>query len=150
MHATNQQPEEDRTMTTTSPTPTFPESHQDLLTADVATFITVGPAGLPQATAVGFLSEDGALTLSLNTTRQKMKNLQRDPHVTVFILDRANPYRALDVRARAEVAPDDGSAFADRVGRTYGGADLRQRDGPGQRRVVVTFNPVTINVTPIG
>ena len=52
-------------MTTTSPTPTFPESHQDLLTADVATFITVGPAGLPQATAVGFLSEDGALKLSL-------------------------------------------------------------------------------------
>ena len=150
MHATNQQPEEDRTMTTTSPTPTFPESHQDLLDIDGATFITVGPDGFPQATAVWFLYADGVLTLSLNTTRQKTKNLQRDPNVTVFILDRANPYRALEVRARAAVAPDDGYAFADRVGQKYGGADLRQMDGPGQRRVVLTLNPVKINATAMG
>ena len=150
MHPTNHYPKEDGTMTTTSPTPTFPESHQDLLTADGATFITVGPAGLPQATAVGFLSEDGALKLSLNTTRQKTKNLRRDPNVTLFILDRANPLRTLEVRARAEVAPDEGYAFAARVGRKYGGADLRQMDGPGQRRVVVTLDPVKINALAMG
>ncbi len=150
MRTTTQQPEEGRTMTTTRPMPTFPESHQDLLATDVATFITVGPDGFPQATAVWFLYADGALKLSLNTTRQKTKNLQRDPNVTLFILDRANPYRALEVRARAEVAPDNGYAFADRVGQKYGGADLRQMDGPGQRRVVVTLNPVKINATAMG
>jgi PPOX class probable F420-dependent enzyme len=137
-------------MTATAPTPTFPESHHDLLQADVATFITVGPDGLPQATAVWFLYEDGTLKLSLNTTRQKTKNLQRDPHVTLFILDRTNPYRALEVRARAQVAPDEGYAFADRVGQKYGGADLRQMDGPGQSRVVVTLAPVKINATAMG
>ena len=137
-------------MTTTRPTPAFPESHRDLLDADVATFVTVGPDGLPQATAVWFLYEDGALRLSLNTTRQKTKNLQRDPHATLFILDRANPYRTLEVRARAEVAPDDGYAFAERVGRKYGGADLRQMDGPGQHRVVVTLHPVKINALAMG
>ena len=137
-------------MTVTTPTPTFPESHHDLLQADVATFITVGPDGLPQATAVWFLYEEGALKLSLNTTRQKTKNLQRDPHVTLFILDRANPYRALEVRAHAQVALDDGYAFADRVGRKYGGADLRQMDGPGQSRVVVTLDPVKITATAMG
>jgi PPOX class probable F420-dependent enzyme len=115
--------------------PTFPESHPDLLQADVATFFTVGPDGCPQAIAVWLLYEDGALKLSLNTTRQKTRNLQRDPIVTLFILDRANPDRA-----HAEVAPDGGYVFADRVGQKYGGADLRQMDGPGQRRVVVTLH----------
>ena len=130
-------------------TPTFPESHQDLLQTDIATFITIGPGGYPQATAVWFLYEDGALKLSLNTTRQKTKNLQHDPHVTLFILDRKDPYRALEVRARAEVAPDEGYVFGNRLGQKYGGADLRQMDGPGQSRVVVTLHPVKINATAV-
>ncbi len=137
-------------MSSTAATPTFPASHHDLLQADVATFITVGPDGFPQATVVWFLYEDGALKLSLNTTRQKTKNIQRDPNVTLFILDRANPYRTLEVRARAEVAPDEGYVFGDRLGQKYGGADLRQMDGPGQSRVVVTLHLVKINAIAIG
>lgn len=137
-------------MTVIAQSPTFPESHHDLFNADVATFMTVWPDRYPQATAVWFLYEDGALKLSLHTTRQKTKNLQRDPHATLFILDRANPYRALEVRADAIINPDDDYAFADRVGQKYGGAALRQMDGPDQRRVVVTLDPVTINATAMG
>ncbi len=131
-------------MSTAAP-PTFPESHHDLLQTDVATLVTAGSDGFPQATAIWFLYEDGALKLSLNTVRQKTKNLRRDPNVTLFILDRANPYRTLEVRARAEVTADEGYAFADRVGQKYGGADLRRMDGPGQSRVVVTLRAVKIN-----
>lgn len=134
----------------TTATPSFPESHHDLLQTDVATLVTIGADGYPQATALWFLYDQGAIRLSLNTARQKTKNLRRDPHVTLFILDRANPYRALEIRARAEVAPDEGYAFADRLGQKYGGADLRQMDGPGQERVVVTIHPVKINVTAMG
>jgi len=118
----------ERPINTTTEGPTFPASHHDLLRTDVATFVTIGSDGFPQATALWFLYEDGLLKLSLNTTRQKTRNLQRDPHVTLFILDRANPYRTLEVRARAEVAPGDDYAFADRVGQSaaFGGSFASQ------------------------
>lgn len=130
---------------------TFPESHRDLLQTDVGVLSTVGRDGYPQVTATWFLlDEDGALKLSLNTARQKSKNLRDHPECTFFILDRANPYRALEVRARAELTPDDDYAFADKVGRKYGGADLRAMDQPGERRVMVTLRPVKVVATNLG
>jgi PPOX class probable F420-dependent enzyme len=126
-----------------------PESHRDLLNALVATFATVGPDGRPQLSEVWFLAEDGELRLSLNTTRQKVKNLAVRPACTLFLLDVANPYRYLEVRGDAELTPDDGYAFADRVGAKYG-AELRQMDKPGESRVMVTVRPVKVNAVNMG
>ncbi len=125
---------------------TFPESHQDLLQADVAVLATNGRDGYPQVTALWFLyDDDGMLRLSLNTTRQKVKNLQANPACTFFIIDPASPYRTLEVRARAEIEPDPDYVFADKVGAKYGGVDLRENDRPGETRVVVTLHPVKVN-----
>ncbi|HEX5416669.1 MAG TPA: PPOX class F420-dependent oxidoreductase [Chloroflexota bacterium] len=124
---------------------TIPESHRDLLQTDVAMLSTVGPDGYPQTTALWFLAEDdGTIKLSLNRSRQKTKNLERNPKVTFFILDRPNPMRTLEIRARAEVAPDVNYSFADRIGKKYG-VDLRQMDRPDESRVVVTLHPVKVN-----
>jgi PPOX class probable F420-dependent enzyme len=123
----------------------FPESHQGLLASDVAVLATIGRDGYPQVSALWFLlDDDGAVKLSLNTARQKVKNLREHPECTLFILDRANPYRTLEIRARAELTPDDDYAFAEKLGRKYG-ADLRTRDRPGESRVVVTLRPVKVN-----
>jgi len=125
---------------------TFPQSHQDLLKADIAMLATIGQDGYPQVTALWFLfDEDGALKLSLNATRQKVKNLQAHPECTFFILDKANPYRTLEVRARAEIVPDVDYAFARKLGAKYGGADLSTRDRPGETRVVVVLQPIKVN-----
>jgi PPOX class probable F420-dependent enzyme len=125
----------------------IPESHKDLLSADVAMLATQGHDGYPQVTALWFLfDDDGQIKLSLNITRQKTKNLRQHPQCTFFVLDRANPFRTLEVRATAEIHPDDDYAFADKIAAKYGGADLRKMDGPGQRRVVVVLHPVKFNV----
>ncbi|HEX6290108.1 MAG TPA: PPOX class F420-dependent oxidoreductase [Herpetosiphonaceae bacterium] len=124
----------------------FPESHQDLLNAQVAMLTTIGHDGYPQVTALWFLlDDDGTLKLSLNTARQKVKNLQVHPECTLFILDTANPYRTLEVRARAEITPDPHYAFAKKLGAKYGGADLSTNDRPGETRVVVSLRPVKVN-----
>src|SRR3954453_10849290 len=115
----------------------FPESHRDLLDAQVATLATLGRDGIPQLTEVWFLYDEGELKLSLNTSRLKTKNLRRRPECRLFILDLENPYRYMDVRGRARVEPDDDYAFARRVGAKYGGADLRDHDAPGDPRVIV-------------
>ena len=124
----------------------FPESHQDLLGAEVAILATIGQDGYPQVTATWFLfDDDGMLKLSLNTTRQKVKNLQVHSECTLFILDTANPYRTLEVRARATIAPDSDYAFAKKLGAKYGGVDLSANDRPGETRVVVLLQPVKVN-----
>lgn len=126
---------------------TFPESHQDLLKANVAMLATIGSDGYPQVTALWFLfDEDGTLKLSLNNARQKTKNLQAHPECTLFILDPANPYRTLEIRARVEITPDPDYAFAKKLAAKYGGVDLRTHDRPGETRVVVSLRPIKVNV----
>jgi PPOX class probable F420-dependent enzyme len=128
---------------------TIPESHTDLLTTDVAMLATQGQDGHPQVTALWFLLDgDGLIKLSLNTSRQKTKNLEQHPACTFFVLDRANPYRTLEIRAIAEISPDGDYTFADKVSAKYGGMDLRTLDQPDERRVVVTLRPVKVNVWP--
>jgi PPOX class probable F420-dependent enzyme len=122
---------------------TFPESHRDLLDAPVATLATIGKDGLPQMTEIWFLHDEGELRTSLNDSRLKTRNLQRRPECGLMILDLANPYRYLTVRGRATVEPDDDYAFAAKLGAKYG-ADVRDHDGPGEGRVVVTFVPSNV------
>ncbi len=125
---------------------TYPESHRDLLQADVAILATNGLDGFPQVTALWFLlDDDGTLRLSLNTTRQKTKNLQANEQCTLFILDPANPYRTLEIRGRAEIQPDPDYHFAKKVAAKYGDVDLRANDRPGETRVVVTLQPTKVN-----
>ena len=128
---------------------TISQSHRDLLEADVATLATIGPDGRPQLSAVWFLAEGDTVRLSLNTARQKTKNLQAGPGCNLFILDRQNPFRYLEIRGDAEIVPDPDYAFAGKVGAKYDNADLRRMDGPGQSRVVVTVIPVRVNAVDL-
>jgi PPOX class probable F420-dependent enzyme len=122
----------------------IPASHRDLLKGDFATLGTVGPDGRPQLSEVWFLAEGDTVGISLNTSRQKTKNLTANPAANLFILDVAVPYRYLELRGDAEITPDDDYSFADKVGAKYR-ADLRQHDQPGQTRVKVVIRPVRVN-----
>jgi PPOX class probable F420-dependent enzyme len=124
--------------------PAFPESHRDLLDGQFATLATIGPDGRPQLSEVWFISDGDAVSLSLNTGRQKTKNLMANPAANLFLLDLAVPYRYLEIRGEAEISADDDYAFADQVGHKYS-ADLRAHDLPGQSRVKVTIRPVRVN-----
>jgi PPOX class probable F420-dependent enzyme len=124
--------------------PEIPASHRDLLTGEFATLATVGPDGRPQLSEVWFLAEGDTVTTSLNTSRQKTKNLRANPAASVFLLDLAVPYRYLEIRGDAEITPDDDYLFADKLGAKYQ-TDLRSHDLPGQSRVKVTIRPVRIN-----
>ena len=127
----------------------IPDSHRDLLSAQVGTLGTVGPDGRPQLSEVWFLAEGDTVSISLNTSRQKTKNLSRNPVCNLFILDLANPYRYLELRGDAEITPDADYAFATKVGAKYG-TDVRAHDHPGESRVVVTVRPTRVNAVNMG
>ena len=120
-----------------------PESHRDLLEAEFATLATVGDDGYPQLSEVWFLSQGDQIAVSLNTARQKLKNMETDPACALLILDVANPYRYVEIRGTAVVEPDDDMEFARQVGAKYD-ADLREHDVPGDRRVMVRIVPVRV------
>ena len=117
--------------------------------AKFATLATLGKDGGPQLTEVWFLFEDGKVKTSLNDSRLKTRNLVARPQCSLFILDLANPFRYLDVRGTAKVEADDDYAFAARLGAKYG-ADVRDHDGPGEKRVVVTIEPTNVFAVDMG
>ena len=123
--------------------PEIPDSHKALLNAQIGVLGTIGASGRPQLSGTWFLADGDTVKISLNTSRQKVKNLQADPKVSFLILDPENPYRYLELRGDAEIVPDDDYAFADQVGAKYGD-DLRTRDKPGESRVVVTIKPARV------
>jgi PPOX class probable F420-dependent enzyme len=98
---------------------------------------------------VAFLAEDGLVRISLNTTRQKTRNLMARPRATLLIPDPASPYRTLEIRGDVEITPDEDYSFARRVGQKYGGTDFRSADRPGESRVGVVLRPVRVNVTDL-
>jgi PPOX class probable F420-dependent enzyme len=123
---------------------TIPDSHRDLLDAQVATLGTIDGRGFPQLTEVWFLYEDGEFKISLNDSRLKTRNLMKRPQCSLLVLDLANPYRYLEIRGTARMERDADYAFAEKVGAKYGGADLREHDRPGEGRVVVTIEPTNV------
>jgi PPOX class probable F420-dependent enzyme len=124
--------------------PPIPASHRDLLDGQFATLGTVGPDGRPQLTEVWFLADGDTVALSLNTSRQKTKNLMANPAASLFLLDLANAYRYVELRGDAEISPDDDYSFADQLGAKYN-ANLRDRDQPGDSRVKVIIRPVRVH-----
>ena len=128
---------------------TVPAHHRELLDAPYAVLSTFGPDDYPQSTMVVFLHEDGLFKISLNTTRQKTRNLMRTPRATLVVPDPQTMLRYIEVRGDAEIVPDDDYRFAAQVGRKYGGTDFRYADKPGESRVGVTLRPVRVNVADL-
>lgn len=125
--------------------PTIPSSHRDILeSAQIVTLATINPDGSPQVTATWFVWEDDTLKLSLNSSRQKMKNLQRNPALTAFFVDPATPYRTIELRGEAIIEEDDGYAVAQSVAKKYG-SNPREMDQPGEQRLAVRLHEKKVN-----
>jgi len=130
--------------------PKVPSSHAYLLDAPTLTLATIAPDGRPQLSQTWFLAEDGVVKIALNTQRKKVRNLEANPHVAIFILDTANPQKYLEIRGDATLEPDPDYVFTELMCAKYGSPPIREWDGPDGKRVKVTINPVRINAVDMG
>ena len=55
--------------------------------ARTAILVTIGPDGVPDPTAMWFVVDDGQLVMRTYAKSQKVRNVQRDPRVSVLIED---------------------------------------------------------------
>ena len=119
-----------------------PESHADLL-ANPATAVltTIGADGLPQSTAVWYLvDDDDVLKTSVDTSRQKYKTLVRTPKATLFLIDPANPFRTLEIRANVELVADPDKIYVQKAADRYS-TPVEVLDTPDSVRSVIVFDP---------
>ena len=97
---------------------------------------TINPDGSPQ-TSVLWVGRDGNdLLFSTVAGRVKHRNMERDPRVSVTVLDSANPENYVELRGRVSMTPDVDRALDTRLSWKYDGRDPGE-DRPGAVRVVV-------------
>ena len=82
---------------------------------------TLGPGGAPQTSPIWFLFDGGQVRFSLVEGRQKLRNLRRDPRVSVVVIDPSRPTHYIELRGTVELAPDPDLAVERAVAIKYAG-----------------------------
>jgi PPOX class probable F420-dependent enzyme len=105
---------------------------------------TINPDGSPQ-TSVVWVARDGAdLVISSAAGRRKVRNIERDPRVSLSVYDRADPQQYAEIRGLATVSEDIGRELAVRLEEEY--------EGPGAGEQFLALPPevvrVVIRITP--
>jgi len=98
-----------------------PQPLRYLLDSTAVAFVsTIGPRGEPQTTPLWFLHDDGAVRISLVEGRQKLRNLRRDPRISLVVVDPARPTRYVELRGRVDaLVPDADRALERRIAAKY-------------------------------
>jgi PPOX class probable F420-dependent enzyme len=134
----------------------IPESHLDLIEKPVVAVLTpLMPDGQPQSTLVWCDHHEGVLRINTALGRQKTRNLDRDPRVSVLILDPSNSSRWIEVRGMAVQETAGALEHLDHLTRQYtehdrfyGGLVPLERQAQ-ETRVILSIQPVKINCDAI-
>ncbi|WP_181797916.1 PPOX class F420-dependent oxidoreductase [Streptomyces sp. WELS2] len=114
---------------------------------DGKVFIVVGtlqPDGSPQLSPVWVKRDGDDLLFSTTVDRRKYLNLERDPRVTVAVLNPESPYEYAEIRGTAEMTTDGGPELIDELSRKYTGKDYKDfnpASAGDAQRVVVRIRP---------
>lgn len=108
----------------------IPESYHDFFEKETfAHVVTLFPDGAPQTTPVWVDYDEESDRLLVNTERhrQKVRNVESNPDVSVSMLDPDDPYRYLSVTGRVEEITTDGAReHIDTLSQRYFGKDYPQ------------------------
>jgi PPOX class probable F420-dependent enzyme len=92
---------------------------------------TLTPGAEPHSAATWYLLDDGQVLVNMAATRKRLRNMRRDPHVSLTVLDKDEWYRQVTLLGRVtEIADDDGLEGIDRLARHYTGEAYARRQDP--------------------
>jgi PPOX class probable F420-dependent enzyme len=123
----------------------LPDRIKSLLDGKV--FIVVGtvqPDGSPQMSPVWVKRDGDTLLFSTTVDRRKKKNLDRDPRVTVVVMNPEQPYEYAEIRGTAEMTTEGGPELIEELSQKYTGkkyADFNPASARDAERVVVRITP---------
>lgn len=112
----------------------------------LATVVTLMPDGQPQALLTWIDTDGENLLVNTEPQRQRSRNVQRDPRVTVLLHSAEDPYDWAEVRGH--VAATTGGQRArdhiDELSNKYVGRDYGNPIGP-DGRIILTIQPDKVN-----
>ena len=108
---------------------------------------TALPSGKLQAHPVWVGTDGERLVVNTETHRQKYKNIERDPNVTLMIRHEENPYRYAEVRGEVveKVTGQEARDHIDELSQKYHGEDYPP-DAIVSERVMLWIVPARQNI----
>jgi len=105
---------------------------------NLATVVTLMPDGQPQALLTWIDTDGEYLLVNTEPQRQRVKNVERDPRVTVLIHSADNPWDWAEVRGHVVDAINGQGArdHIDALSRRYMGHDYANPIGPDGRTIL--------------
>ncbi|MEO6987904.1 MAG: PPOX class F420-dependent oxidoreductase [Aquihabitans sp.] len=96
-----------------------------------AALTTLMPDGQPQTQLMWVHASDDQVLINTEVGRQKFRNVQADPRVTVTVFDRENPYRYVEARGRVvgTVGGDEARSHIDELSQKYTGVPYANQIG---------------------
>jgi PPOX class probable F420-dependent enzyme len=102
---------------------------------------TLMPDGSPQVAPLWVEREGDVVVINTTVTRQRYRNLKRDPRVALCVFDLADPYSRVMIRGRAtKITKDGAEEHIDKLSMKYHGRkyDYHSADEP---RVIIKIRP---------
>jgi len=93
-----------------------------------------------------WVDHDGDFVL-MNTAegRVKLRNMARDPRVSISVADQNNPYDKVVIRGRVVAKTNEGAdAHIDKLAKKYTGANKYQKSRPDETRVIIKIEPTHV------
>jgi PPOX class probable F420-dependent enzyme len=102
-----------------------PLLHQFATARNFATFSTLAADGSPRTHVMWVDADDEHLLVNTEVHRAKFKDLERDPRVTVTVINAENPYQFIEARGRVveSVRGQEARDHIDALSRRYMGSD---------------------------
>lgn len=128
----------------------IPASCHDILTdRPIAHFATIRPDGRLSVNPVSLIWDGRHVRVSTVKSRQKYRNLLRDPRVAMSIPHRNNPNRYVEIRGIAELTEDTDRSFINSIACHYLDTDVYPFDAPGAERVTITIHAEQVSTPEI-
>ncbi|MEX2447092.1 MAG: TIGR03618 family F420-dependent PPOX class oxidoreductase [Dehalococcoidia bacterium] len=107
-----------------------------------AALTTLFPDGTPQTQVMWVDADDDHVLINTEIDRQKFKNVERDPRVTVLVWNLESPYQYVEVRGRVVevVRGQQARDHIDACSRRYVGRDY-DPDAIGTERAILKIAP---------
>ncbi|XVU29634.1 TIGR03618 family F420-dependent PPOX class oxidoreductase [Actinoplanes sp. CA-054009] len=90
---------------------------------EFAVLATADPDGSSRLSVMWLGREGDNLVMATKGGRRKVRNIRRDPRVTVLVYDRRRPTRYVEIRGRATVVDEGGAALVNELAHRYTGQD---------------------------
>ena len=113
----------------------------------VGTVTTLRQDGSPHSTIVWVDVDDDGLSFNTAAGRAKPRHLERDPRVSLLVVDPENTYKWVSISGTAELTTDDADDQIDRLAKKYLGQDEYPWRKPEEERVKVRIRPEHVETT---